>query len=124
MVDEGLLNGVQLLHRSQTFERRDALVRSGGGGRDAGANRLVAEVDGAGPTLRKTATEARPVQVELVPQDVQERRVGRRLDRMAPAVHGNDQPWHVPASRGGGPQSQSPNKPSPRRERGPGSMRH
>src|SRR6266536_2003476 len=120
VVDEGFLDGVRLLDRAEPLERGDRLGRSGHGRRDARANRPVAEVDGAGPTLGEAAAEARPIQVELVAQDVQERRVGRRLNHVAPAVHGYDQPRHVLPPRGDGPSSHSPSRPPSRREHGPG----
>ena len=91
VVDERLLDGVRLLDGAEALERGDRLVRRGERRCDAGPDRLVAEVDRARSTLGEPAAEARPVQVELVPQDVEERRVRRRLHQVALAVHANDQ---------------------------------
>ena len=63
VLDERLLQRVRLLDRAEPLERGDRLVRSRVDRRDARANRLAADVDGAGPALREPAAEARPVQV-------------------------------------------------------------
>src|SRR5262245_22472588 len=91
VVDERLLDRMRLLDRAEAFERGHGLVRRGQCRRDARPDRLVAEVDGAGSALGEPAAEARPVQVELVPEDVEERRVRRRPNHVALAVHADDQ---------------------------------
>ena len=87
LVDERLDDRVRVLLRAEPLERRDLLPGHGRDGHDAGADRLPVHVHGAGPALREPAAEARAVQVELVAQDVEQRRVRRRLDGVALAVH-------------------------------------
>jgi hypothetical protein len=50
------------------------------------ASVLLGNGDG---TFQESAAELRPVESELVPQDVEERCVGRRLDAVADSVDGD-----------------------------------
>ena len=73
--------------RRQPFERRDALPAHRRHRRDARADLLAVQQHRAGTTLRKAATEARAMQVELVVQDVQERCVEARAHAVREPVH-------------------------------------
>src|SRR5216110_522739 len=77
LLDESALQRVELLDRAQSLERGDGSLRRGRDGHRAGAHGFAVDQHGAGPALGETATELRAVQLQVVAQDVQERRVGR-----------------------------------------------
>src|SRR5262245_41883710 len=78
-VDPGLLNGVKLAIGREPLERRDGAPdrRDAGDARSCG--RAVHE-HGAGSALAEPASEARAVQVEIVAQNVEQRRGGIDID--------------------------------------------
>src|SRR5262249_2516889 len=67
----------------QALERRDGLAGHGSHRCHTGTDLLSVEQHRAGTALCETAAEARPVQMQLVVQDVEERCVEAR----GPAVH-------------------------------------
>src|SRR4029079_12933675 len=68
-------------------ERRDRLAAHSGNRSHAAPDLLAVQEHRASATLRQAATEARTMQVELVVQDVEERRVKARGHRMNETVH-------------------------------------
>src|ERR1700674_2443367 len=70
----------------QALERRDLLPAHSRHRSDARADLLPVQKHRASATLRKAATKARAMQVELVVQDVQERRIEARGDVMNETV--------------------------------------
>ena len=76
-------NGWSLPSLRQTFERRDLGARDRGDRPDARAHGLALDDHGAGPALAEAAAEARAVQVEVVAEDVEQR---RRRNRRRPCA--------------------------------------
>src|SRR4051812_28226983 len=75
------------VHRRKAFQRGDCLARNCSHRCDAAPDLLAVQEHRARTTLRKTATEARAVQVELVVQDVEERSIKTRGHAMNETVH-------------------------------------
>ena len=87
-LDEGFLQRVWTCLRAQPFERDDLAAVDRGEGRYARAHRIAVDVDGAGPALAEAAAESRSMQAELVPQNIEQRRIGIiDRDRHVLAVH-------------------------------------
>src|SRR5262249_19136055 len=96
LVDERLLQRMQrrrlreaLLLRveaRQPLERGDGLSGDGGDRRDAGADLDAVGQHRAGAALRQPAAEAWSLEVQLVREHVEQRRVGAGLDRPRLAV--------------------------------------
>jgi len=78
LVDEGLLDRVRMLKRSETLQRDNFVACSSRHGSDARADGFTAGEHRARPALAKTATELRSIQLKVVPQDVEQR--SRRID--------------------------------------------
>src|SRR5688572_13011693 len=123
LLDPGLLDGMEVvgLRRGarlgppegrQALERRDRALADSGDGCDARANLLAVVQDRAGTALRETAAEARAVQAELVPQDVQQRRVGRRRDVVNASVHLDLECVRHRLSLSGRPAAETPRRPT------------
>src|SRR5215468_7308889 len=83
LLDEGALERMQLVHGAQALDSRDA-ARRRRHRRDARTDRLAVHQHGAGATLGETAAELRAVELQVVSEDVEERRV--RLDRDRPGL--------------------------------------
>jgi hypothetical protein len=84
LIDPRLLEWMELTVLRQPFNRRDLLTDCCRERRDARANWLAIEVDGAGATLRDAATELGPSQSKIITQDPEDPDVGiGRID------------WHV-----------------------------
>ena len=84
--EERLLDGMKLAFPAQTFDGGDALLLDAPERRVAGGQRLAVDDHEAGPALPGAAAEAAADEPEIVPQHVEERRVGRRRDAVPPAV--------------------------------------
>src|SRR6267378_4322996 len=88
LLDEGALQRVELVDRAQSLERGDGSLRSGRHRHRAGARGLAVDQHGARAALGEPAAELRAVQLQVVAQDVKERRVGRdRRHLSRRAVH-------------------------------------
>src|SRR6266571_3931789 len=73
-VDEGLLHRMRLLDRAEALQRNDLLgLRELADRRDARAHGDAVDVDRAGAALAEPAAEARPVQLEVVAQRIEQR---------------------------------------------------
>src|SRR5262249_39167353 len=75
LFDEGSLERVRLLARAQPLERRDPAPGSLGDRHRARARCLAVHEHRARPALREAAAELRPVEREVVAQDVEQRSV-------------------------------------------------
>src|SRR5215510_5801402 len=75
----------------ETLERDDSLARDRADRRDTRPDLLPVQQHRAGAALRESAPEARPVQMELVVQDVQERRIDARRHPMTEIVDSDRQ---------------------------------
>jgi hypothetical protein len=75
-VDKGLLDGVWLFGRAESFEGDDFVSADGAGGFAAGADWFAGDKDRAGAALGEATAEARPGEVEIVVEDVEERGFG------------------------------------------------
>src|SRR6185312_6394446 len=84
LVDPRLLDRMELRtllpQLRKAFDRGDAPVPDGPDGRYARADLFLVDQHGARAALRESAAEHRAVQSELVAQDVEQRRIGRRFD--------------------------------------------
>ena len=76
LVDERLLERMRRLRRAQAFKRDDLRAGHGAHARDAGSDRLAVGDDGAGTALSLAAPELRPTELQVVAQDLQQRRRG------------------------------------------------
>src|ERR1700722_10009044 len=72
LIDEGLLQGMQPLRRTQPFKRRD-IALDPADWINARANRAAVQMHGAGPALAQSATKARPVQLQIISEEVEQR---------------------------------------------------
>ena len=72
--------------RREPLDGGDLHPAHGGDGRHARTHGDTVEVDGARAALADAAAVFRAFEVEQVPQNPEQRRVGRRLDRAGPAV--------------------------------------
>src|SRR5579862_7575671 len=97
-VDPRLLNRMQHRRRRrrtallrpqsrQALERRHRTATDSSQRRHARPNLLAVQKHRTSTTLRKAATKPRAVQMKLVVQDVQERRIKARRDRVNQSVH-------------------------------------
>jgi hypothetical protein len=93
LVDPRLLDRMQPSVRRQPFERGD-LGPHRGHRRHAGAHGGAVDDHRARAALPEPASEARPLQAEIVAQDVQQRRRGFDVDRMRFAVDLQRDPAH------------------------------
>ena len=87
LVDECLLHGVQLVATSQTLDGRDVVPRRRPERRIAGLHRVAIEKHGARAAVAFATTESRSFELEIVAQNVQERRLRRCRHRAIPAIH-------------------------------------
>jgi hypothetical protein len=71
LVDEGLLNRVRMFKGPEPLQREDFLGFGCGHWSDARANEFAAGNDCARSALAEPTTKLRPVQPEVVPQDVE-----------------------------------------------------
>src|SRR5437773_2909901 len=78
LVDPRLLNRMQHTVLSQPFERGDLGALHAGDGSDARSNRFAFDDHGAGAALAESAAEPRPLQAEIVTEDVEQR--SREID--------------------------------------------
>src|SRR5436190_22883959 len=84
----GLREGVALrVPGGEALEGGERLVRDRGDRCDAGPDLYAVGEHRAGAALRESAAEARPLQLELVGEHVEERRISARLHRPSPSVH-------------------------------------
>src|SRR5207302_1584827 len=72
--------------RRQSFERGDFRAAGGRDRRRARADRSAVEVDRAGAALRETAAEAGAGKIEIVTQNIEQRRFGLGAHPLAPSV--------------------------------------
>ena len=72
LIDEGLLQGMQPLWRTQPFERR-YIALDHADWINARANRAAVQVHGAGATLAQTTTKARSVQLQIISEEIKQR---------------------------------------------------
>jgi len=83
LVDEGLLQRVQFAWRAEAFDRRDLASRYRADRRDAGTDRLAIDQHRASAALRQAAAEFGAVELEVVAQHVEQRRVRLSGNRTA-----------------------------------------
>ena len=77
---EGALDRRGRIDRAQTFKRRHLLALKQKQRRDAGQHRLAVDDHGAGAALAEPAAEFGGVELDVVAEDVKQRRVGIRFD--------------------------------------------
>ena len=82
LLDEGALDRRRRLDRSQAFERRDLPALQQHQRRDAGQHRLAVDDHRAGAALAEAAAEFGGVELEIVAQHIEQRRIGIRVDLM------------------------------------------
>src|SRR5688572_27975212 len=82
LVDPRLLHRIELALCGEPLERRDRRALSTRDRHDTRPNGGAFDENGARPALRKSATEARPSEFEIVTEDVQERRGRGDVDGM------------------------------------------
>src|SRR5437879_3958529 len=87
LVDEGLLERVESIGLAEALERGDRLVTYVRNGCHACADRRIAQMDGACSTLRQSTSKLRPVELQVISEDVQQRRVGRDINNVLLSVH-------------------------------------
>src|SRR6185295_13580247 len=92
--DEGALQRVRPLARSQSLDGGDILVRDRPQRRIAGRYRAIADDDIAGATLTTAAAEMRPGDVELSAQNIQQRPIGIGVNFCLGAVKAKSNAWH------------------------------
>src|SRR3990172_3876714 len=88
LVDERLLNRVRLRRRPESFERRDLGAVKRGDRCDAGPDGAAPHDHCAGTALAEPAAELRPVDGEVVAEDVQQRRGRIDINSARTAVDG------------------------------------
>src|SRR5207237_6479567 len=81
LLDERALQGMELLDGAETLDGRDAPLDRRRNGCDARAHVLAVDQHRARATLREPAAELRPVQLEVVAEDIEQRRVCVDRDR-------------------------------------------
>jgi hypothetical protein len=86
--DEGLLHGVGMLARAETFKRHDVAPRAALDRDHAGARRDAVEQHRAGAAFAKTAAIFWSVQGEVVAQHIEQCSVGRGADIASFAIDG------------------------------------
>src|SRR5262245_9913014 len=94
LVDEGLLDRVRTLERSESLQRDDLLRSDCRHWSDARADGLAAGDNGARPALPEAATELRPIQLQIVPQNVEQRSCRIDVNRRHTSV-GSERDFHV-----------------------------
>src|SRR5580692_11316245 len=77
---------MRLFGGAEACKRDDSPVTDRADRRDAGARRLTVEMHGARTALRKSTTEMRIVQAEIVPQRIEQRHVRVGFDSLDLAV--------------------------------------
>jgi len=87
LVDEGLLDFVHLLSRAQAFEGSDRAILGGAHLGHAGTDGVTVHDDGASAALRHTAAVFGSVELEIVAQDVEQRRFRIYVDNATLAIH-------------------------------------
>src|SRR3984893_18322261 len=94
--DECLLQSVRIFQGAQSLKRGHVMVPSVPERRRAGSDQIAADYRSAGSALPESAPEFRPVQSEVVPQNVEQGRVGAGVDQAGFAVDCNAS-GHVPS---------------------------
>ena len=87
LVDERLLQPAGRSGRAQALDGGDLVSRGRPQRRVAGLHRVAVDQHGAGAAVALAAAEARALQLEVVAQDVDERRVRIRAHRVLATVH-------------------------------------
>lgn len=78
---------MRLFGRAKSFERDDLGFADRRDRRDAGADSVPVQKDGAGTALRQSASEFRTAQAEVIAQRIEQHAVGLYLDGVIRAVH-------------------------------------
>src|SRR5262245_10843896 len=86
LLDERRLQWMRVRDRAETFAGGDLARRDRADRGDAGARGLAVDQHGAGAALRQSAAELGAVELEIVAQHVEQRRVGLGRNRAAHAV--------------------------------------
>src|SRR5262245_388673 len=86
LLDEGGLQRMRIRDRAEPFDGGDLARRYRADRGDAGARCLAVDQHGAGAALRQSTAELGAVELEIVAQHVEQRRVGLGRDRAAHAV--------------------------------------
>jgi hypothetical protein len=93
--EKGLLYRMKLTRRrvwsAQSFESGNLGAGDLRDRQHTGLHRLSASKHQAGAALLKPAAKARAIELKLITQHIQERRIRSRLNRMAPAVYMYDE---------------------------------
>ena len=76
LVDEGLLQRMRLLDGAERLDGGDLGIAERADRGDAGARRLAVDQHRAGAALRQPTAELRPGEEQIVPQHVEQRRIG------------------------------------------------
>ena len=87
LIDERLLNRVRFFRRSQAIQRRDLLLFYRADWHHAGAHRLPAYEDRAGPALCQAAAELGSAQLQFVAEHIQQRSFRIDLHRVDATVY-------------------------------------
>jgi hypothetical protein len=86
LIDPGLLHGVQAAVGCQSFESGDFTLHRGDG-RDAGRNRRAVDYYFARTALSESAPKPWAMQVQVIAEDIKQRRGGFNIHRVGTAVH-------------------------------------
>src|SRR5438876_5546747 len=81
LIDEGLLQRVRLVERAEPFERGHLVSLDRAYRRDAGASGRAVDQHRAGAALRQAAAVFGAIELEIVAQHVEQRRVRLGIDR-------------------------------------------
>src|SRR5262245_18965463 len=106
ILDEGALERMRSVHGAQALDGQDAAPR-GQHWRDARTDRLAVHQHGAGAALGETAAELRAVELQVVSEYVEERRVRLDRDRPGLAVHPQCEAGHDALRVWRGPRARS-----------------
>src|SRR5215470_14005552 len=86
-IDESFLQRMKLLCRSESFQSRHRAIANGLNFGHAGTDGFTVHDDRTSAALSEAATEFRPVQLEIVAQNVKQRSVGIDFDDLFFAVY-------------------------------------
>jgi hypothetical protein len=82
-----LLDGVRLLWRAESFERRNLILANCAQWHHTGPNHLAAQNHSAGPALCHTASKLGAAQPDLITQNEEQRRFRFQLYGVQLAIH-------------------------------------
>src|SRR5258706_12529328 len=86
LFDERALERMRLLERAQAFDGRDLACGHGADRCDAGTHRLAVDQHSAGAALRQAAPEFRTVELKIIAQHIEQRRIRFGRNRTARSV--------------------------------------